>query len=308
MTEKIDDNFRCGFVAVVGRPNAGKSTLVNTILKRKIAIVTRVPQTTRNIIRGIYNAKDIQIIFVDTPGLHNPKDHLGKMMNKTSRQTIDDVDIVLYLMDTSRPPEKEEKRIIETVQRAKKPIILGLNKVDLGAKHMKDYIDLWQEATGKDITTLEDSIKLLPLSSLKGTQIKELMDIITKLLPKSVPLFPVDVVSDFPQRLFIAELVREKLFNLLRDEIPYGLSVSVEDIVEQKKNLLAIYMIILVDRDSQKKIVIGQKGSLLKKAGTEARKELEKLLGKKVYLDLRVKTRRDWRDNARVLQELGLIE
>ncbi len=305
---KKNNDFRCGFVAVVGRPNSGKSTLINKILGKKIAIVTRVPQTTRNAIRAIYNSKNAQIIFVDTPGMHAPKDRLGKLMNRTGQQTANDADVILHLMDTSKAPGKEEEVIVKELDKKNKPIILGLNKVDLEGKYIQEYIELWQRITGKDINKLGSEIMLMPLSGLTGIHIKELIDAIIDFLPESVALYPQDAVSDFPERLFMAEIVREKLFNLLREEIPFGLSVSVEEVEERKKNILAVYMAIVVSRESQKKIVIGKRGSILKKAGTQARKELEKTLKRKIYLELYVKIRRDWRENTQILQELGVID
>ncbi|MFC1594272.1 GTPase Era [Candidatus Omnitrophota bacterium] len=308
MSDTTDKDFRCGFVAVVGRPNTGKSTLVNTILNKKIAIVTKIPQTTRHAIRGILNDKNAQIIFVDTPGIHLSKDRMGRIMNKTSRQMIEDVDVVVHLMDMQRSPGKEEAMIVDTLKTLKKPIILGLNKIDLGDKFIQEYLDLWQKAKQKTIAELFDTIRVVPLSGLKRIHIQELIDTLIEFLPESVPLFPTDVVSDFPQRLLLAEIVREKLLHRLKEEIPYGLSVSVEEIIEQRRKCVTIQMTVYVIRDSQKKIVIGHKGDMLKHAGTDARKELEQLLGKRVYLDLIVKTKRDWREDRNILKELGYLE
>jgi GTP-binding protein Era len=301
-------DFRCGFVAIVGRPNVGKSTLINKLLNKKIAIVTQIPQTTRNAIRGIYNAKNSQIIFVDTPGLHIPKDQFGKLMNKTSSNVIEEADVIIHLVDASRPVGEEEKRIVDKLKDIKKPIVLGLNKIDLGTKYLSEYLQLWQEATQKDLNSLADFVKLMPMSGLQGTHIEELVDVITQFLPEGPALFPKDMASDFPERIFLSEIVREKLFNHLKEEIPYGLGVSMEEVTERSKKLTVLRMAVFVDTESQKKIVIGHNAGFLKQAGTEARQEIEKLLNKKVFLELHVKVKKDWRRDLQSLREFGFIE
>ena len=303
--QKYANDFRCGFAAIVGRPNTGKSTLLNAVVRHKVAIVTQIPQTTRQAIRGIYNDARAQIIFVDTPGLHMPKDRLGKLMNKSAQQAIEGVDVVIHLMDTSRPPGKEEERIIERLAKIQKPLILGLNKIDLKGKYLNDYLALWQRAKEKDLSALFNSLRLMPLSGQTGIHRQELIETVIEFLPRSVPLFPRGVVSDFPEQLFWAELVREKLFNLLREEIPYGLTVSFEDVAKRRRGVFYISMVVYVDRDSQRKIVIGAKARVLKEAGREARRELEGLLKKKIYLALCVKTKKAWRDDKLILEEGG---
>ncbi len=301
-------DFRCGFVAIVGRPNSGKSTLINKILNKKIAIVTKIPQTTRNAIRGIYNDKDCQIIFVDTPGMHIPKDKLGQLMNKTSKGEIEGADIIIHLADTSRIPGEEETLIVEKLTDIKKPVIVALNKVDIGGKFIPDYLELWQKAKQKDLNALSESLRLLPLSGLNGTHIKELVGLIKEFLPQHPALFPLDMATDFPERLLLSEIVREKLYNLLKQEIPYRLGVVVEDVVERSKKLVVIRMSVLVETKSQKRIVIGKNANLLKTAGTQARQEIEKLLKKKVFLELQVKVKPDWREDIQILRELGFLE
>jgi len=294
----------CGMVSIIGRPNVGKSTLLNKIIGEKVAIVSRVPQTTRNQVRGIYNDERGQIIFIDTPGLHFGKDKLDKFMNQSASGAIDEVDCIIYLVDTSRLTGEEEESIAAKLKNIKIPIILGLNKIDLKSRNVDDYIALWERVKGKSVHDMKNFI-LLPLSGMKETNIEKLVDILFEYMPEGPLLYPEDIVCDVPQKMVIADIVREKLFKLLKEEIPHSLGVVIEEMRPVRKNTTNIKALIFVERDTQKEIVIGKNGQMLKKAGTLARKELEELLSTKVFLECYVKTRDRWRDNATLLQEFG---
>jgi GTPase len=297
--------FRCGMVSIVGRPNVGKSTLLNRILGEKVAIVSRVPQTTRNQIRGIYNDERGQIIFIDTPGYHLGKDKLDQFMNKSSTGSMQEVDCLIYLVDTSRRIGEEEENIVNKLKAVKVPIILGLNKVDLkSAANLPAYISLWEQAKGQPVTKMK-SFTLLPLSAKEGINIDKLLNILFGYLPKGPALYPVDIICDVPQKMAIADIIREKLLRIMRDEVPHALGVVIEHIQPKQKKTLHIRALIIVERDAHKEIVIGKNGQVLKKAGTAARIELEELLESKIFLELHVKTQKRWRDNVSLLQELG---
>lgn len=295
---------RCGVVSIVGRPNVGKSTLLNYIVGEKVAIVSQVPQTTRHQIRGIYNDGRGQIIFIDTPGLHLGRDKLDKFMNQSSVGTFHEADCIVYLVDTSRRVGQEEEYAAGQLAAVKAPIILGLNKIDLKGKYVSDYISLWEKARGKPVQEME-KFTLLPLSGKDGTNAEKLVTVIFEYLPEGPALYPRDIVCDVPQKMVIADIVREKLFELMKEEIPHALSVVVEHLERRGNKITHIKALILVERETQKEIVIGKGGHVLKKAGTLARVELEGLLETKVFLELYVKVQKDWRDNAGVLQDLG---
>lgn len=291
-------------VSIIGRPNTGKSTLLNAIVDEKIAIVSSVPQTTRSRIRGIYNDKRGQIIFIDTPGLHLPQDRLGAWMNSTAEGTMHEADCIIYLVDANKPTGQEEEMIVSRLKNIKTPVILGLNKVDLNGKRADEYISLWEKVKGKPITEMK-SFVLLPLSGETRYNIDTLISLIFEFLPVGPALYPTDIVSDMPQKMAIADIIREKLFAMMREEVPHSLAVNVEEITLKQKKVTYIRAEILVERDSQKEIVIGKGGQVLKKVGTLARIELEELLESKVFLDLNVKWQKKWRDDDTVLQDLG---
>ncbi len=303
-TAKKTKAFKSGVVSVVGRPNVGKSTLVNAILKEKVAIVSSVPQTTRFQIRGIYTDARGQIIFIDTPGLHRSKDKLDKAMNTTSLDSIQNADCIVHLADTSRPCGREEEMIIDNLKDLKTPIIIGLNKIDLKGKYVTEYISLWEKIKGKSIHDIKNII-LLPLSGTEDVNIDKLLDLIFERLEVGELLYPADTLTDLPQRLAIADIIREKLFSLMREEIPYSLAVVVEEMEKHKRGVLYIRAKILVERPTQKEIVIGKHGNILKEVGTLARKELEELLESKVFLETFVGVEKKWRDDDQMLKELG---
>ncbi len=298
------EDFRCGMVSIVGRPNVGKSTLLNKIVGEKVAIVSRIPQTTRNQIRGIYNDERGQIVFIDTPGLHLGKDKLDEWMNRLAYETTHSADCIIHLIDSKSAPGEEEEGIVKRLAGMNAPIILGLNKVDRGDKYIPDYIALWEKIKGKPIPEMKN-FTLLPLSAKEGTHVEKLLNILFDYLPKGPALYPRDSVTDTPQKIVIADIIREKLFAIMRDEIPHSIAVIVEDMQPKKKKILHIRALILVERDSQKEIVIGKGGLVLKQVGTQARGELEELLSKKIFLELYVKSKRNWRDNNALLEEMG---
>lgn len=302
--EKDNPISRCGMVSIIGRPNVGKSTLLNQIVGEKVAIVSRVPQTTRNSIRGIYTDQRGQIIFIDTPGLHLGTDNLDKMMNQAASGTIEGADCIIYLVDTSRRVGEEEENIMNKLKDVKGPLILGLNKIDLRDRNVSDYIELWERVKGRPVNDMKN-FTLLPLAGRKGTNIEKLIDLLFECMPEGPLLYPEDIVCDIPQKLVIADIIREKFFKVLKKEIPHSLGVVVEDMRPIRQKTMNIKALIFVERDSQKEIVIGKNGQVLKKAGTLAREELEELLGQKVFLECHVKTQKRWRDDMFLLREFG---
>jgi GTP-binding protein Era len=291
-----DKSFRAGFVAIVGRPNAGKSTLVNQLVGQKIAIVTAKPQTTRNRIQGIVTQKRGQIVFIDTPGLHDPDSALGRQMMHEVAAAVEGIDILLLIVDASRVSPHTDAMLMEKAQRFRGKTILVLNKVDTVRK--PELLPLI-ERFNKEF----DFAAIVPLSALKGTGCNDLLDEIFRNLPEGDPFFPEDQVTDQPERFLAAEIVREKAIRALHHELPYAIAVFV-DKFEDNPRLVRIEATLNVERDTQKKILIGHKGAMLKKIGTEARKELETLFDKKVFLGLFVKVAQDWRENPHRVREL----
>jgi GTPase len=293
-----------GFASIIGRPNVGKSTLLNQIVGEKVAIVSPVPQTTRNAVRGIYTDERGQIVFIDTPGWHQGRDHLDRFMNKSSQNSMEGVDCIIHLVDTTRQVGEEEQQIVRHLKNVKVPVILGLNKIDLKGKHLAQYLALWEEACGKRVDEMKNFV-LLPMSGLDGTQVDKLIDSIFSFLPNAPLYYEADVVTDAPQKQVIADTIREKLFLLTREELPHSIAVVIEEMRPAKGNTTFIRAVVLVERDSQKEIVIGHKGQLVKQVGTMARQDLETLLEGKVYLELFVKFRKNWRDDVSMLAEMG---
>ena len=292
--------MRSGFVSLIGRPNVGKSTLLNSIVGKKIAITSNKPQTTRNMIEGIYTDQDRQIVFVDTPGIHKPKHKLGKYLNKQAYYSIDDVDVITFLIDGSEKLGPGDLYVIERLKEIDKPVILVINKID---KMTKENI-LLKIDEYKDLYPFKE---IVPLSAIKKDNIETLIDVLTKYLPDNVKYFEDDTYTNRRIEFLIAEIVREKIFNLTEEEVPHSITCVVERI-EKEKNNYSINVVIIVDRDSLKKIIIGKQGSKIKEIGIQSRLELEQLLGKKVYLDLFVKTIKNWRDKEKYLQEFGFTD
>ena len=288
--------FRSGFVAVVGRPNAGKSTLVNRLVGQKIAIVTSKPQTTRNRIQGIVTKPQGQVVFIDTPGLHEAESALGRQMMQEVAAALEGIDVLLLMVDASRMHPHADDLLLEKAKRFRGKTILALNKVDrLPKPKLLPLIEAFAKAF--------EFAAILPISALQGDGCEELLGEILKKLPEGEPYFPDDQVTDQPERFLAAEIIREKAIQLMYHEVPYALAVVVEK-YEEKPNLLRIEALMNVERDSQKKILIGHKGEMLKKIGTEARKDLESILASKIYLGLFVKVAPDWRENPQKVREL----
>ncbi len=286
-----------GFVGLIGRPNVGKSTLINSIVGKKVAITTSKPQTTRNIIQGIYNEEDTQIVFIDTPGIHKPNHKLGTALNKQAYYSMNDADVLLFLVDVKEPLGKGDMFVIDKLKEVNKPVILVLNKIDKInreeiLKKIIEYKDLY------------DFKEIVPLSALKKDNIKELIKTLKKYLPDEIRYYGEDDITNRSLEFMMAELVREKVMDLTEEEVPHSLT-CVTNAVEVGKTSYTIYIDIIVDRDSLKKIIIGKQGSMIKEIGTRARYDLEKLLGKNVYLELRVKTVKNWRDKEKYLEEYG---
>ena len=306
-TVKKSKALKSGIVSIVGRPNVGKSTLLNAIIGEKVSITSDIPQTTRQQIRGIYNDERGQIVFIDTPGLHLGGDGLDKFMNRSSMGAMHGMDVIIHLTDSSEGVGKEENFVVNQLKKIKTPIIIGLNKVDYKqGKCIQEYIELWEQATGKSIHEIKN-LTLLPLSALKNTNVDKLLDLVFELLPEGPLLYPEDVITDMPQRLAMADLIREKLFRAMREEVPHSIAVKIEHVSPRKGKVLLIKALIIVERETQKEIVIGKKGDVLKSIGTSARADLEELVGQKVFLELYVKTTKNWRDNPTVLEDMGYI-
>ena len=293
-TEKKD--FRSGFVAIIGRPNAGKSTLVNRLVGQKIAIVTSKPQTTRNRIQGIVTKPEGQMVFIDTPGLHEADSALGRQMMQEVAAALEGIDVLLLMVDASRTQPHADELLLEKAKRFRGKTILALNKVDQVPKpKLLPLIEAFSKAF--------DFVAIVPISALKGAGCEDLLKEILKQLPEGEPYFPEDQVTDQPERFLAAEIIREKAIQVMYHEVPYALAVVVEKFEESPK-LLRIEATMNVERDTQKKILIGHKGGVLKKIGTEARKELEALLDTRIYLGLFVKVVPDWRESPQKVREL----
>ncbi|RKY33599.1 MAG: GTPase Era [Candidatus Omnitrophota bacterium] len=296
-------NFKSGFVAILGRPNVGKSTLLNTLLGGKVSIVSSIPQTTRHQIRGVLNLENAQIIFVDTPGIHSFKKELATHLNVVAKRSTQEVELLLYVVDVSRSVGKEEEVIMNFLSSQDTQMIMVLNKIDISKDFLNQYIERWQKlikAKGK-----EDLVKYyIPISAKKGTNLDRLKEAIVELLPFHPPFYDRETLTDFPLKLRVQDTIREKLFLNLKEELPHSVAVEVEE-VERKENIVYIKANIYVNRDSQKKILIGKEGRFIKEVGKLAREELEVLFGKKVYLELEVKVLRNWQKKPRILKELG---
>ena len=293
---KPQPNHRAGFVAIVGRPNAGKSTLLNKLVGQKIAIVTSKPQTTRNRIQGIVTRPEGQIVFIDTPGIHEAKSFLNKQMNREINAAVEGIDVLLLMADAIAMQPHADNLLIDRAKRFRGKVILALNKVDkLPKSKLLPILDAFQKEF--------PFAAMVPISALKGDGLDELVEEILKLLPEADPYFPEDQVTDQPERFLASEIIREKAIALTYHEVPHALAVFVEK-WEEKRNLLRIEAIMHVERPSQKKILIGHKGEMLKKIGTQARKELERLFDTKIYLGLFVKVVPDWRENPQHVREL----
>ncbi len=292
--------MKSGFVTIVGRPNTGKSTLINAIVNEKIAIVSNVAGTTRNTIQGVYHDEDTQIVFVDTPGIHKASDKLGKHLNKQSYESLEDIDCILFVVDAASGLGRGDKFIIEALKHTTVPVILVLNKIDkLTNEGIMQAIINYKE--------LYDFADIIPISALKKDNIDRLIELTKKYLKDNIKYYEDDVTTNNDPYFMISELVREKILNLTTDEVPHSITCVLTS-YQEKKDLAEICVDIIVSRDSLKKIIIGKQGSMLKTIGIEARKDIEQMLGKQVYLELFVKTVKNWRNKEKYLMELGFDE
>lgn len=291
--------YKSGFVAVIGRPNVGKSTLINKIIGQKIAITSDKPQTTRSRIQCILTQDDAQIIFLDTPGIHKPKFKLGEYMLKAAEGTLKEVDAIFFVIDATEKFGGGEKYILERLNATTKPVILVVNKVDLIERQKLLPIIA-------DYSARRDFAAVVPISALDGANVDTLIAEAKKLLPEGVQYYLADMVTDQPERLIIAELIREKILHATQDEVPHSIAVDLEEFTERDNGTIFIRATIYVERDSQKGILIGKGGAMLKQIGAAARPEIEMLLGAKIFLDLWVKVKRDWRNSIGALNQFGL--
>ncbi len=291
--------YKSGFVAVIGRPNVGKSTLINKIIGQKIVITSDKPQTTRSRIQCILTLDDAQIIFLDTPGIHKPKFKLGEYMLKAAEGTLREVDAIFFVIDATEKFGGGEKYILERLNTTTKPVILVVNKVDLLER--EKLLPIIAEYSAR-----RNFAAVVPISAVEGTNVDALINETKNFLPEGVQYYPNDMITDQPERLIIAELIREKILHATQDEVPHSIAVDVDEFTERDNGMIFIRATIYVERDSQKGILIGKNGSMLKNIGAASRPEIEMLLGAKIFLDLWVKVKRDWRNSVGALKNFGL--
>ncbi|WP_299087809.1 GTPase Era [uncultured Metabacillus sp.] len=294
--------YKSGFVSIIGRPNVGKSTFINRVIGQKIAIMSDKPQTTRNKIQGVYTTNNSQTIFIDTPGIHKPKHKLGDFMMKVAHNTLKEVDLILFMINAEEGYGRGDEFIIERLKQTNTPVFLIINKID--QIHPDEILPLIEQ-----YKNLYPFREIVPISALQGNNVERLLKQIEEILPEGPQYYPEDQVTDHPERFIITELVREKVLHLTREEIPHSVAV-VMDTLERRENNQAIFVgaTIIVERDSQKGIIIGKKGSMLKEIGKRARADIEALLGSKVFLELWVKVQKDWRNKASQLRDYGFRE
>ena len=297
-SEAAPEPFRSGFVAVVGRPNVGKSTLVNRLVGQKVAIVSDKPQTTRNRILAVVNRPGAQIVLFDTPGIHKPMHRMNERMVETAERSLGQVELALWLIDVTEAYGPGDRHVREVLARSKKPVLLGINKIDAVSKpKILPVIEQYRR--------LLDFVEIVPVSALSGENVELVAERLMAHLPPGERLYPEDFLSDQPERFFVSEMVREQVLRLTREEIPYSTGVMI-DLFQEGPPLVRIEASILAERESQKGILIGRGGSMLKNIGTEARKEIEAFLDTKVFLGLNVRVRERWRDDPHVLEQMGL--
>lgn len=290
--------FKSGFVAIVGRPNVGKSTLMNQVIGQKIAIMSDKPQTTRNKIHGVYTSEDKQVVFLDTPGIHKRQSKLGDYMNQTALNTLGEVEAALFLIDASEGMGGGDRYIAEQLKNVRTPVILVMNKIDkIEPEALLPLIEEYRK--------LHDFAEIVPVSAKLGSNVNTLLEQIGKYLPEGPQYYPEDQVTDHPEQFVCAELIREKILQMTREEVPHSIAVTIEDMKVQDNGVVYISAVIFVERDSQKGIIIGKQGALLKEVGKRARQDIQNLLGSKIFMDLWVKVKKDWRNQDRVLRDLG---
>lgn len=297
----MSNNFKSGFVAIIGRPNVGKSTFMNKVLGQKVAIMSDKAQTTRNKVQGVLTTEQSQIIFIDTPGIHKPKHVLGDYMMKIAKNTLREVDAILFMVNVEESLGRGDEFIIELLKSNRTPIFLVLNKID--KIHPDQLI--------KEIEKYKDLLpfaEVVPISALQGNNVDRLVEVIEGYMPEGPMYYPKDTISDHPEEFIVAELIREKALHLTSQEIPHAIGVQVEKMTRVSDDQVDIEATIYIERDSQKGIIIGKKGSMLKQIGQNARKDIEMLLGSKVYLELWVKVQKDWRNKPNFIRQIGYRE
>lgn len=299
--EREKQVYKSGFISMIGRPNVGKSTLLNQLVGQKIAIMSDKPQTTRNKIQGILTLPDAQMIFIDTPGMHKPKHKLGDFMVKIATDTLNEVDLILFMVNATERFGRGEAFILEKLQQVATPVFLVINKIDL--IHPDELLLIIDEYKEKF-----PFAEIVPVSALKGNNTERLIEVIKSYLPEGPQYYPDEQITDHPERFIIAELIREKILHLTREEIPHSVAVVIEKISRLENGTVHVMVAIIVERPSQKGIVIGKQGRMLKEIGKRARLEIEHLLGSKVFLELWVKVQKDWRDKTRLIREFGYRE
>ncbi len=293
-----EDKFKSGFISIIGRPNVGKSTFMNKVLGQKIAIMSDKPQTTRNKVQGVYTTKESQMIFIDTPGIHKPKHQLGEHMMKVARNTLKETEVILFIINAAEEIGRGDEYIIDMLKNTKTPIVLVLNKIDL--VHPDDLL--------KQIDVYKDKLEfsdVVPISALQGNNVETLLEVIENYLPEGPMYYPEDRVTDHPEHFIVSELIREKALHLTSQEIPHAIGVEVEKMKADKGDKIHVQAVIYVERESQKGMVIGKGGKMLKEIGQLARQDIENLLGSKVYLELWVKVQKDWRNKSNFIRSLG---
>ncbi|MGP4042408.1 GTPase Era [Gracilibacillus sp. D59] len=295
----MHNNFKSGFVAIIGRPNVGKSTFMNHVIGQKIAIMSDKAQTTRNKIQGVYTDDLKQIVFIDTPGIHKPKHKLGDFMVKIAENTLNEVDAIMFMINADEGYGMGDQYIMDRLESIKKPVFLVINKIDL--VHPDQLLPLIDQY--KDKYPFKE---IIPISALEGNNVNHLMDVFTDHLPEGPQYYPEDQITDHPERFIIGELIREKVLQLTREEVPHSVAVVIDDINNRGEGeKVLVQATIVVERKSQKGIIIGKQGQMLKEIGKRARQDIERLLGSKVYLELWVKVQENWRNKPHQLQEFG---
>lgn len=294
--------YKSGFISIIGRPNVGKSTFLNHVIGQKIAIMSDKPQTTRNKVQGVYTTDDAQMIFIDTPGIHKPKHKLGDFMMKIAQNTLKEVDVILFMINVEEGLGKGDHFIIEKLKGVKTPVFLILNKID--QIHPDALLPMIQQ-----YNDLFPFAATVPISALEGNNVDNLLQLLKDQLPEGPQFYPADQITDHPERFIVSELIREKVLHLTREEIPHSIAVVIDKMErKQEKDLIDVIATIIVERDSQKGIVIGKQGSMLKEVGKRSRVDIENLLGSKVYLELWVKVQKDWRNRSSTLRDFGFSD
>ncbi|MBA4531030.1 GTPase Era [Brevibacillus halotolerans] len=300
--QKKKETFKSGFVSIIGRPNVGKSTLLNQVVGQKVAIMSNKPQTTRNQIRAVYTSDKGQLIFIDTPGIHKAKSKLGDYMVAAAENTLNEVDLVLFVIDATEKRGAGEEYILERLKKVNTPVFLVINKID--QIHPEELLPLIDEYRKH-----HDFKQIVPISALQGNNTDALLQSILMEMPEGPMYYPADQVTDHPERFIVAELIREKVLHLTREEIPHSIAVTVEEMKRgENGKTLYIYAAIYVERDSQKGILIGKRGDMLKEISKRARMDMERLLGEKIFLEVWVKVKKDWRNQERMLRNFGFYE